>query len=197
MTIVPILRALTVPNGNIKDTKAHIDSISKGSSKYYQFYDQGYSRLEIILTNLRYGLGWVLSLAATGWIAATLIFVFFYVWRKRSEVGLLYGFGAGKKQRRLWVFIQSAAIIILSQGVVMAVSLPLFGSIQEPAVSAAWEFTEGYRDYTLSSMIIAGGTRIVLLLDSTTLGIIGTVVISTAMLLVGVYILSAYLTKRN
>jgi len=194
-TAPPILSAIIAPNGELAVVKGYMDDVLEGSGNYYRFYDQGFSKLDRTLSNLRTGMMWALFLTAAGWIATALIFTFFFIWRKKTDVVLLYGVGVSKRRRRQWVFMQCAVVTIIAHAAALAATLPFFGTIQDTATVASWAFTEGYRNYTLSNMNIAGGARVMLLLDPTRLGLtVSTAVLMLALLTIS-YILSARLAR--
>ena len=189
--------AVIVPNGQIKETKALIDNAAKDYSGFFRFHDQGYSMLKYVLANLRLGMSWILILASAGWAVAVMIFLLFYARRKSSEISLLYCIGVSRIKNTLWVFVQCALIAVIAQGIALATSLMLFEGILDTTLTAFWSVTEGFRDFTLSSMNIAGGARIVLLLDTSTRGLMIVAAGMTVLLLVVSFILSARLSKQR
>jgi len=180
----PLLDAIIVPNEMIKEAKVAISSVADGYGEFFRFYDQGYSTFKPVLSNLRIGMTGIAALAAAGWAIAVLMFSLFYIRRKKSEAALLYALGVGRNMRFRWVFSQSAIIILLAQVVVLAATMMLFDSILDNVISVAVAFTESYRDFSLSEMVVAGGFQISLPLDKTMLGLIVSAVGMTVLMLV-------------
>jgi hypothetical protein len=151
-----LLNRLIVPNGRINETKALIDSIADGYGSLFRFYDQGYNSLLRALGNLRFGMSWILALSAASWIAVLVIFLMFYVTRKRKEASLLYDIGISKLGRFGWVFTQCAVLVLVALGLSIAVSLPIYGDILDVAAGIAQEFTDSFRDLRLSDAADSG-----------------------------------------
>ncbi|MCL2030557.1 MAG: hypothetical protein FWG93_03340 [Oscillospiraceae bacterium] len=148
--------AVIIPNGQIGETKALIDSIAEGYGGFFRFYDQGYGTVKAALLNLRLGMVWIFALAAAGWAAAVLFFALFFAARKRRETALLHALGVSRKRRFGWVFVQCAVLILVAQGVTLGAALPLYGGVFDAAVRTAESFTESFRDTTLSDAEEAG-----------------------------------------
>jgi hypothetical protein len=191
----PLLDTIIVPNGEITETMALMEETAEGFGMFFRFFDQGYAALKPVLTNLRIGLVWVMSLSAAGWVIAMVMFSLFYIGRKRQEAVLLHDLGVNERQRAFWVFIQCAAVIILAQGIILSATLPLYGTILDAAVSAAEAFTDTYRDYRLSDMNEAGGMQLRLPLDKTALGLIAATVGETFILFIIAGVLSIKAAK--
>ena len=155
--VPPLLAdAVIVPNGGIEQAKAAINSVADGYGEFFRFYDQGYTGILSALLNLRMGTTWIFAFAAVGWLAVILLFLLFFITRKRREATLLHAVGVSVKNRFRWIFIQCALLIFLAQGAALSASLPLYGGILNNAASAAESFTGSFRDYTLSDGQEAG-----------------------------------------
>jgi len=191
----PLLNTIIVPNDGIEEGKAAIESVAEGYGGFFRFFDQGYSTLKPVLSNLRLSMIWILAISAAGWIIAVAMFSLFYIGRKKTDVALLYAIGVSKKRGFLWSFIQSAAVIIIAHCAVMAVSVSFFRNILDASVLATRSFTEFYRDFTLSDMNIAGGVRLALPLDTSLIGVIMATLGITALLLLTAMFFSARASK--
>jgi hypothetical protein len=185
----PLLDTIIIPNGFVSEVSALIEETAEGYGAFFKFYDQGYSALKPVLSNLRFGMTWVLAFAAVVWVIILFMFSLFYIGRKRQETRLLFAFGVNKARRRRWVFIQCAVVIVLAQGLIAASAWPMYENILDTVVSAAETFTDTYRDYRLSEMNEAGGLQLRLPLDKTALGFLWTLAGETALLLLiaGIY----------
>ena len=148
--------AAVIPNGGIDETKAAIDGVIDGYSGFFRYYDQGYFGILSALLNLRLGTAWIFAVAVAGWLAVILLFLLFFITRKRREATLLHAIGVSVKNRFRWIFIQCALLIVVSQAAAFCVSLPLYGDILRNATHAAESFTKSFRDYTLSDGQEAG-----------------------------------------
>ncbi|MCL2221486.1 MAG: hypothetical protein FWC20_04885 [Oscillospiraceae bacterium] len=154
---VPLLAdGLIIPNGFIQETRATINSIEYGYAVLFRFFDQGYGTLMVALSNLRFGMSWILGLVLAVWIAVVFLFSMFYTARKRKEAAVLCAIGVSKKNRFGWVFAQSALLIILSLGISLAVTIPIFGYIVDAAANITEAFTLEFRDLRLSDAADAG-----------------------------------------
>jgi len=151
-----LLHSIIVPNGRINETINVIDSIVPGYGGLFRFYDQGYESLRTTLGNLRFGMTWIMVLAITGWLAVLFIFLMFYVARKRKEGALLYALGVSNAKRFIWVFTQCAFLILIALGISIAVSLPIYGDILDVVGGVAQEFTDSFRNLTLSEAADSG-----------------------------------------
>jgi len=180
----PVLDAIIIPNEKITESKAAISSIADGYGEFFRFYDQGYSTFKPVLSNLRIGMTGITALAAAGWAIAVIMFSLFYIRRKKNEATLLYALGVSKNMRFRWVFSQSAIVILLAQVILLAATTMLFDRLLDNVIAVAVSFTESYRDFSLSEMIIAGGFQISLPLDKTPLGLILSAVMMTLIMLV-------------
>ena len=180
----PLLKTIIVPNEGIEEGKALIETAAEGCGAFFRFFDQGYSTLKPVLLSLFNSMTWITGIAAVGWVIAVVIFSVFYIGRKKRENALLSGLGVSKTRSFLWVYIQSAFVVILAQCIVLAVSVSFFGNILNAAVLATTEFTEGYRDFTLSDMNIAGGVRLTLPLETAPTGVMLAAAGTAALLLV-------------
>jgi len=189
----PLLYTIVIPNDGIEEAKALIESTAEGFSGFFRFYDQGYATLKPILVNLRFSMTWIIAIAALGWVISISMFSVFYIGRKKRDISLLYGVGVSKGKGFLWAYLQSAAIIIIAQCIVLGVSASFFGNILSAAVTATRAFTEGYRDFTLSDMNVAGGVRLALPLETSLTGVI-LAAAGTAVLLLGA---AAYFSIRT
>ena len=166
--------AVIVPNGKINETTALINNIVPGYGDLFRFYDQGYNSLVAALDNLRFGMSWILALAVSGWVAVLLIFLMFFVTRKRRDTLLLYAVGISSKNRFNWVFSQCLILVLTALVISLAVSLPLYEDIVKIAGGTAQEFSDSFRDYTLSDAADAG-FRTNIPLDTSPLALIFTV----------------------
>ena len=188
---VPLLNeGLIVPNGRIDETIAIINSIVPGYGALFRFYDQGYGSVSRGLDNLYFGLSWILGLAVAVWLAIAYLFSFFFTARKRREAAVLNSVGVGKVSRFFWVFSQSSIPIILSLGIALALTLPLYEYIIEAAVEITQEFTESFRDLTLSDAADSGIRRNIPL-EASDKALILSGVAGTAVLLVITGLMSA------
>jgi len=151
-----LLNSMIIPNGKINESIAAINNIAEGYGTFFRFYDQGYDSLRTILNNLRFGMTWILSLAAAAWLAVLIIFLMFYVTRKRKEAALLYAIGISRGKRFYWVFVQCLILVLISLGISTAVSLPIYGDILDIAAGVAQEFTESFRNLQLSDAADSG-----------------------------------------
>jgi len=151
-----ITDGMIVPNGAIPETRTIINSIADGYGHLFRFFDQGFGSLRMALNNLRFGMTWILLLSTTGWIAILIIFLIFYVARKKKEAALLYAIGINKSDRFKWIFSQCAFLILFALGISVALSLPLYSDILDIAGGAAQEFSDSLRDLTLSDAADSG-----------------------------------------
>jgi len=187
-----LLNSLIVPNGRINETKDVISSIVPGYGGLFRFFDQGYDSLITTLGNLRFGMTWILTLTAAGWLVVLFIFLMFYVARKRKEGALLYALGVSRAKRFIWIFTQCATLILVALGISIAVSLPLYGDILDIAAGVAQEFTDSFRNLTLSEAADSG-LRNRIPLDRSPLALIITVAGASLITL----ITAGFLTKRS
>jgi len=186
----PILvNGLIVPNGRIDETREIINNLVPGYGGLFRFYDQGYDSLKTTLANLRFGLTWILTLAAAGWIAVLLIFLMFYVTRKRKDAALLNALGVSQTGRFGWVFIQCTTLILVALGLSIAASLPVYGDILDIAAGAAQEFTDSFRNLTLS-IAADSGLRSRIPLDRSPLALFVTVAGASAVTLIAAGVLT-------
>ena len=188
----PLLNTIIVPNDKVEETRALINDVAEGYGDFFRFYDQGYSTFKPVLANLRFGMTWIAVFSAAGWAIAVIMFLLFYVGRKRNEAALLTAIGVSRRKCFRWVFTQCAIVILLAQGGVLAGTSVLFGRILDEAISFAVAFTESFRDFSLSEMNIAGGLQIALPLDKTRLGLL----LSSAVMSFVLLALSAYMSAR-
>jgi len=186
--------SMILPNGRIQETRDAINEIADGYGGLFRYYDQGYDSLRLALGNLRFGMTWILVLSAASWAAVLLIFLMFYVLRKRKEAALLYAIGVSRTKRFSWIFAQCAFLILLSLGISIAVSLPLYGDILDIAAGTAQAFTDSFRDLTLSDAADAG-LRSRIPLDRSPIALIITVAGATVLTLVSAGLLSSHSTK--
>ena len=193
----PVLDTIIVPNGEINETRTVIDSLTEGYSRFFRFYDQGYSSLKPVLANLRTGMTWILTLAFVGWGVAAVMFSLFYVNRKKHDTAMLEAIGVRKARRFRWVFVQCAAVIIIAQCIILGVTTQVYSEVLDSVVSASESFTGSYRDYTLSEMDESGGLQLTLPLDRTTLGLILTSTGQTIALLATAWCLSLTAAKSR
>ena len=184
--------SLIAPNGKTLETREQINSIAAGYGNLFKFYDQGYRVLMDTYYNMRFGMSWILALALFGWTAVAVMFLLFYVKRKRNEAELLQAIGIGKRERFKWVFVQCVAIIFFAQVITLIVTLPIYGSILETATKAVMIFTTGFRDMILSDAVEAGVRR-ELPLDRSPVALIITTLIGMGILLTA----TALITKRT
>jgi hypothetical protein len=173
---------MIVPNGRIEETMAVLNGIAEGYGGMFRFYDQGYETVVTSLRNMRWGMSWVLALAATGWIVVAFMFSMFYIARKRTETSVLYALGVNRKRRFGWVFVQCAALIFIALGFSLAAALPLYSDIIDAAGGAAEEFTVSFRNLTLSDAADSG-VRGRIPLDKSPLAMIVIAAGATALLL--------------
>ena len=193
----PLLKTIVIPNGKIPEVKAIVESELGELAAFFKYYDQGYTTLMPVLSNLNTGLIWVLLLSAVGWVIAVVMFSLFYVARKRRDAMILSGIGVGKGTCMRWIFIQSAIVIIIAQLLVLGATLPVYENILNSSVSVAREFTQSYRNYTLSEMQEAGGVELFLPLDNTNLGLVFTAMVQTLSLLTATVFLSINAAKHR
>jgi len=193
----PLLRTIIIPNGEVDEVKAIIEGISEGYSGFFRYFDQGFLRLVPILENLSFGMSWILALSAVGWAVSLVMFSLFYVGRRKKDMTLLYGLGVSKTKCFAWVFTQCAVVILVAHAIVVAAMLPIYEGILESALSLSTEFTEIYRNFTLSDMNVAGGIRFTLPLDRTPMGLIIAAAGSTVTLLVTSSVIIARATKNR
>jgi len=186
--------SMIIPNGKIEETRAAINEISRGYGGLFRFYDQGYDSLRLTLGNLRFGMTWILALSVAAWLAVLLIFLLFYVARKRKEAALLYALGINKAGRFGWVFTQCVFLILVSLGLSIAASLPIYGDILDIAGGAAQDFTDAFRDLTLSDAADSG-LRSRIPLDRSPLALSITVAGGAVLTLVAAGLLSARSVK--
>ena len=168
----PLLDTIIVPNDKVSETQEALNDAAGDYSLLFRFYDQGYSALKPILSNLRYGMSWIMALSAVGWAIAVVMFALFYIGRKRNEMMLLSAIGVSKMRCMLWVAIQCAIVVFVAQCFVIGLTLPLFDRILDAAIQASREFTEAYRNLTLSELNESGGLRIMLPFNRTTRGLL-------------------------
>jgi len=188
---IPLLNdGIIVPNGRIDETIIKIDSIVPGFGSLFRFYDQGYGSVIRALDNLQFGLSWILGLALAVWFAIAYLFSFFFTARKRREASVLNSVGVGKPGRFFWVFIQASIPVILSLGISLAITLPLYEYIIEAAVEITHEFTESFRDLTLSDAADSGIRRTIPL-DTSPVAMVLSAVTGIVMLLVITGLMSA------
>jgi len=135
---------------------------------------------------------WILTLTAAGWLVVLFIFLMFYVARKRKEGALLYALGVSRAKRFIWIFTQCATLILVALGISIAVSLPLYGDILDIAAGVAQEFTDSFRNLTLSEAADSG-LRNRIPLDRSPLALIITVAGASLITL----ITAGFLTKRS
>jgi len=181
-----------VPNGRVDEVKAIIDDIAEGYGSLFRFYDQGYETLIRALSNLRSGMTWILVISAASWVAVGFLFLMFFVSRKRKETWVLNALGVSRPRRLLWVFVQSAALILIALGITLAVSLPLYSKIIDLTAAAAEEFTVSFRDLTLSDAAEIG-TRRSIPLDRSSLAALFTASAGALLLLV----VSGFMSARS
>jgi len=179
-----------VPNGRVDEVKAIINGVNQGYSNLFRFYDQGYETLKKALSNLRFGMSWIAAISAASWTAVGFLFIMFFVSRKRQEALVLYAIGVSRSRRFQWIFIQSAALIVISLGITLAVSLPLYGDILSATGAAAEAFTVSFRDLTLSNAAEVGVRR-GMPLDMSVPALLVTAAASTVILLVISGVMSA------
>jgi len=151
-----LVDAVIVPNGKIEETRALIDEIVPDFAGLFRFYDQGYDSLRLALGNLQFAMSWILALAVAGWVAVLLIFLMFYVSRKRKDAALLYAISVSRFKRTVWIFAQCVILTLVALGISIAASLPVYGDIIDIAGGTAQEFTDSFRDLTLSDAADAG-----------------------------------------
>jgi len=188
---VPLLQeGIIVPNGKIDETRATINSIAPGYGSLFRFYDQGYGSVRAALSNLQFGLSWILGLAAAVWIAIAYLFSFFFTARKRKEAMILNSIGTSRASRFFWVFIQGSIPVVLSLGISLAISLPFYEYIIDAAAEITEAFTDSFRDLTLSDAADSGIRRRVPL-DSSPISLIISATAGTVLLLVITGLMSA------
>jgi len=168
----PLLDTIIIPNGSVPEVRGIIEDELGALAAFFKFYDQGYGTLMPVLSNLNMGLIWVLILSAVGWVIALIMFSLFYVARKKREAMILNGIGVRKGACMRWILIQAVIVIIIAQCIVMAATLPVYENILNTSVSVAREFTQSYRNYTLSEMQETGGLELFLPLDNTSFGLV-------------------------
>jgi len=188
---VPLLdEGLIVANGHIEEVRAIINGISYGYGELFRFFDQGFRSVMSALSNLRFGMTWILVLVILVWISVIFLFSMFYTARKRREASVLYALGIGRGSRFSWVFVQSALLIIFSLAISLGVALPATEYILEMAAEVAEAFTDEFRDLTLSDAADAG-LRARIPLVRPDFVIITTAAIGSALLLAVTGIMSA------
>ena len=187
-----LLHGMITPNGRIRETRDVISGIIPGYGGLFRFYDQGYNSLVATLGTLRFGMTWILALTAAGWLVVLFIFLMFYVARKRKEGALLYALGVSRAKRFIWVFSQCTVLILAALGISIAVSLPIYGDILEITAGIAQEFTDSFRNLTLS-VAADSGLRSRIPLDRSPLALIVTVAGVSLLTLIA----AGFLTKRS
>ena len=187
-----LLHSMIAPNGRIRETRETISSMIPGYGGLFRFYDQGYDSLVTTLGTLRFGMTWILALTAAGWLVVLFIFLMFYVARKRKEAALLYALGVSRAKRFIWVFSQCTVLILASLGISIAVSLPIYGDILDITAGIAQEFTDSFRNLTLS-IAADSGLRSRIPLDRSPLALLITVAGVSLITLIA----AAFLTKRS
>jgi hypothetical protein len=193
----PLLDTIIVPNGRISEVLSLIEETMEGYGMFFRFYDQGYSAMKPVLSNLRTGMMWIMVMAFAGWGIAVIMFSLFYIGRKRNETGLLFAVGVNRMRRIRWVFVQAAVVIVLAQCIILGATLPVYENILDTAVNAAESFTDSYRDYRLSEMQEAGGMQLRLPLDKTTLGLVVASASQTVLLFGVAIVLSIQVSKKK
>jgi hypothetical protein len=188
--------AVIVPNGKIQETIERIDGVAEGYGGLFRFYDQGYESLMRALLNLRFGLAWILVLAAAGWLVVMFLFLMFYVVRKKRETVVLHAIGVSRRKRFGWIFAQCAVLIFLAAGISLAVALPLYGDILTTTGKYAESFTASFRDLTLSDAADSG-VRQAMPLVASPRSLIVTAAGATALLLIGAGRMSARASVFN
>jgi hypothetical protein len=148
--------AMIIPNGRTEESRIAINGIAEGYGSLFRFYDQGYESLMKILRNLRFGAAWILSLSAAVWAAVAFLFAMFYIARKRKEAFILRAIGVSQRKRFRWVYTQSVILIMVSLGITVSVTLPIYGNIVNNAAAIAQTFTDSFRDLTLSDAAETG-----------------------------------------
>ena len=155
----PILKTVIVPNKDLANIRRQLESSPENYGIFFRYYDQGFSAVLHSMTNLRTGMAWILALTLAGWVLAAIIFIVFFVDRKKQESRLLYAFGVGNVKRFCWVFIQAAIIIIISQGISVAAAMTFYEDILNTAAQAAEDFTDPDRYMLFSDSSDAEGIR--------------------------------------
>jgi hypothetical protein len=154
---VPLLvDGLIISNGQIDEARNAINGVLDNYAGMFRFYDQGYGTLRTALTNLRFGMSWILSLAIASWATVMFLFITFYVARKRREAAVLYALGISRIKRFIWVFVQSVVVLLVALGISLAISMPLYETILDNAAVITEEFTLSFRDMRLSDAADAG-----------------------------------------
>ena len=155
----PLTQTIIVPNGDVAETLEQINALTGGYGMFFRFYDQGFTAVLASMTNLRTGMAWIFALTVVGWVLAALIFISFYIGRKHQEARLLYAMGVGGKKRLAWVMVQAAVVIVVSCGLAVGASLPLYANILERAAVAVEDFTNPDRYAIFSDASEAEGIR--------------------------------------
>ena len=193
----PLLDTIIVPNDKVQETKALLEEATGPYSVLFRFYDQGYSSLKPILSNLRYGMSWIAALSAVGWVIAITMFSLFYIGRRKGEMVLLTALGVSRKKCIIWVTVQCVVVIVVAQCIVLGLALPLFDNILDTAISASRDFTESYRNLILSELNESGGLKIQLPLDRTMLGLMLAVFLQLLLLVGASVAVSAKAANRK
>ena len=188
--------SLIVQNGEIEEARIMMNNISPGFGQLFKFFDQGYVLIMVTLSNMRFAMSWVLVMAVIGWAAVAFMFALFYNLRKRNEAELLHALGIGERARFRWVFLQCGFVIVFSQILALAVTIPLYNYIFDTTVRAAFRFSYSFRDSTLSEVVEVGIRRALPLVKNPS-ALIFTAIIGTMVLLLISFIVSAKIAVFN
>jgi hypothetical protein len=154
-----LIDTVVIPNGEVDTVRSMINERIGGYGRFFRFYDQGYSSVRETMTNLFIGLTWIFAFSSVGWVVAVIIFSLYFIKRKRPESVLLHAIGIGKAKRFKWIFIQSAVIIILAQGIAVVAIYPQYETIMDTVISTAKDFTNPDRYVIFSDSEDAEGIR--------------------------------------
>jgi hypothetical protein len=131
----PLLRTIVLPNGGNEAFREAIEALLPGYAGFFTIYDQGYAHVRGASVNLLENAQWVLLLSAAGWGVSGLVFVLFYILRKRREAGLLYAMGINGRRRFVWVFMHCVLVVALSQVLALTAAANLYGWVWDYAVA--------------------------------------------------------------
>ena len=132
----PLLNMIVLPNGGGDEFERLIKELTPEYSHLFRVYDQGYSIVRPVFdTLLRYSV-LIFVICAAVWVAAIMLFCFFYVLRRKKEAGILYALGIDGKRRFRWVAIQCAILVIVAQATAFGVSASLYQDVLDNAMEA-------------------------------------------------------------
>ena len=138
-TDMPIFNTVIIPNGETQAFSDAVNAILPAYAAFFRIYDQGFSNVAGALDNLVSSGILIVVVTFAGWLIALVVFILFYILRKKKEAGLLYVIGVKKADRFKWLFAQCLVIIFVSSALVFTVSSLLYERTVDYAVDAAQE----------------------------------------------------------